>query len=119
MSNIKLHKYFFELTDYNVTESRQGNTQRSRTGKIFTDYTSSAYKTFDLTIDNLTEKEHYNLLYITSRVFPETGGGLDLDYTDPLGNSYTVTIPINGYDYNLKNTEDNLWVWELTLEEVV
>lgn len=119
MSNIKLHKYFFELSNYDVTEERQGNTQRSRTGKIYTDYTSNAYKTFDLTLDNLTEKEHYNLLYITSLVFPETGNGDDIDFVSPTGENYIVTIPINGYNFSLKDTEENLWGWELTLEEVI
>jgi len=116
---IKLHKYFFEESDYNISENRVGITQRSRKGKIFTDYSSNAYKTFSITIDNLTEKEHYNLLYITSLVFPETGGGQDLSFTDVFGDTYTVTIPIGGYNYLPKDTEEDLWRWELTLEEVI
>jgi len=116
---IKLYKYFFELSDYNINEQRVGNTQRSRKGVIFTDYSSNPYKTFELTLNNLTEKEHYNLLFITTLVFPEVGGGEDLAFTDPFGNTYTVTIPINGYNYTPKNTEENLWDWEITLEEVV
>ena len=87
---VRLHKYFFEVDSYDIEEQRQGNTQRSRTGKIFTDYTSDAYRTFSLTIDNLTEKEHYNLIYITSRVFPTDGQGLDIEFTDPYGDSYTA-----------------------------
>lgn len=116
---IKLHKYFFELSNYDETEERVGNTQRSRTGKIFTDYSSEPYKTFELEINNLTEKEHYNLIYITSLVFPSTGGSLNLDFIDPVGNEHIVTIPINGYNYELKDTEENLWNWEITLEEVI
>lgn len=116
---IKLYKYFFNPSNYNVSEARQGSTQRSRKGKIFTDYTSDAYKTFTITLDNLSEKEHYNLLFIISLVFPTDGGGQDLPFTDPLGNDYTVTIPIDGYSFNLKDTEENLWRWELTLEEVI
>lgn len=119
MSNIKLHKYFFDVNEYDITEERKGNTQRSRTGKIYTDYTSNAFKTFDITVNNLTEKEHYNLLYITSLVFPETGNGAELDFISPFGNSYTVTIPINGYNFNPQDNEENLWSWELTLEEVI
>lgn len=116
---IKLYKYFFELSEYDETESRIGNTQRSRTGKIFTDYTSNAYKTFSITLDNLTETEHNTLVFITSLVFPDGGGGQDLSFTSPLGDTYTVTIPIDGYDYSLKDTEEDLWQWEITLEEVV
>lgn len=119
MSTIKLHKYFFGVTNFNPNESRVGTTQRSRKGKIFTDYSSNAYKTFDIAIENLSEKEHYNLLYIVSLVFPENGGGQDLSFTDIFGNDYTVTIPIDGYNYSPKNTEDDLWDWELTLEEVI
>lgn len=116
---IKLHKYFYELTEYEEIENRQGNTQRSRTGKIFTDYTSDAYKTFTLTLENLTEKEHYTLVYLTSLIFPTNGSGQDISFTCPLGNEYTVTIPINGYEYKLRNTKENLWNWEITLEEVI
>lgn len=116
---IKLYKYFFEPTNYNITENRQGNTQRSRTGKIFTDYTSNVFKTFNFNFENLSEKEHYNLLFIVSLVFPEDGGGQDLSLTDPFGDTYTVTIPIEGYNYEPLNTEENLWNWELTLEEVI
>jgi len=116
---IKLYKYFFELTDYNIKEKRKGNTQRSRKGKVFTDYSSNKYRIFELTLDNLKEKEHYNLLFITSLVFPESGGGQDLSFTSPSGDEYTVTIPINGYDFNLKNTEEDLWRWDITLWEVI
>jgi len=116
---IKLHKYFFEESEYDVLEQRKGTTRRSRKGRLFTDYTSDSYKTFEVTLDNLSEKEHYNLLYITSLVFPSSGGSIDLDFNDPFGDSYTVTIPINGYNYTPKDTEEDLWVWELTLEEVI
>lgn len=116
---IKLHKYFFELSDYNLTPGRKGNTQRSRKGKIFTDYSSDEYMTFDIEIDNLSKKEHMNLLYIISLVLPSVGGGQDITFTSPDGKEYTVTIPIGGYDYDLKDTEEELWRWELTLEEVI
>lgn len=116
---IKLHKYFFDVSDFNINENRIGTTQRSRKGKIFTDYSSDAYRTFNITLDNLSEKEHYNLLYITSIIFPETGGGQDVSFTDISGDNYTVTIPIEGYSFSPKNTEEDLWRWELTLEEVI
>lgn len=116
---VRLHKYFFEENEYNINERRQGNSQRSRKGRLFTDYTSDAYRTFELTLDNLSEQEHYNLLYITSLVFPSTGGSIDLDFVDPHGGSYIVSIPVDGYNYNPKNTEEDLWVWEITLEEVI
>lgn len=119
MSNIKLHKYFFDVSDFNINENRVGTTQRSRKGKVFTDYSSNAYKTFEISLENLSEKEHYNLLYITTLVFPENGGGQDLSFTDIFGNNYTVTIPIEGYNYRPKNTEEDLWYWEITLEEVI
>ena len=116
---IKLYKYFFEPNNYDPNPSRQGTTQRSRTGKIFTDYSSNEYKTFELTLSNLSEKEHINLLYIISIVLPNGGGGQDVSFTDPVGDEYTVTIPVGGYDYTLLDTEEELWEWELTLEEVI
>lgn len=116
---IKLYKYFFEPNEYDETPQRVGNTQRGRKGKIFTDYSSDEYKTINMTIDNLTEKEHFNLVFITSLVFPTDGGGQDLSFTNPMGESFTVTIPNNGYDYSIKNTEEDLYKWEITLEEVI
>lgn len=116
---IKLYKYFFELSNYDIEPGRKGNTQRSRAGRVFTDYTSDEYKTFRLEFDNLKKKDHINLLYITSLVFPITGGGQDLSFTDPLGDTYTVTIPVEGYTFTPKDTEEELWTWEITLEEVI
>jgi len=116
---LKLYKYFFEPNDFNIEENRQGNTTRSRKGKVFTDYTSPAYRTFDVTIDNVSEQEHYNLLFIISLIFPDNGEGQNVSFTSPLGDNYNVTIPINGYNYTPKNTEEDLWIWELTLEEVI
>ena len=59
------------------------------------------------------------LLYITSLIFPTDGGSVNLDFIDSYGDNYTVTIPINGYNYTPKNTEEDLWLWEITLEEVI
>ena len=116
---IKLHKYFYEETDFDINDNIQGESQRSRTGKIFTDISSDNFKEFELTIENLNPKEHGNLIYIVNLVLPVDGIGQDIDFVSPYGKEYKVTIPIDGFDYSPRRGKKERYDWQLTLWEVI
>lgn len=122
MKTIKLYKYFFEISNFDISNERVGNTKRSRKGKVFTDYSSNPYNTFNINITDINSIKHGNLLYIVNLCLPLDSSEIepiDIDFIDPYGNQYTVTIPVNGYNFTPIEGEDEYYDWQLTLEEVI
>ena len=117
---IKLYKYYFDESYFNPTPNRIGTSKRSRTGKIFTDYSSDEFKTFEININGLDEIQHGHLLYIVSLIYSEENEYESLDFIDPYGNEYTVKIPLeDGYDYEPSEGKKELYNWQLELWEVI
>lgn len=116
---VKLHKYFFEISDFDISEGVQGETKRSRAGKVFTDISSDPYKEFELEINRVNKTQHGQLLYLTTLALPIDDGGQDLDFISPYGDEYTVTIPVDeAFDYTPTKGREETYNWSLTLWEV-
>lgn len=113
---IQLDNYFFEITDYDEHEENINSYQRSRMGKLFIDYSSPFFKTFEIEIEGVNKANHNNLLYLVHLSFSEEDG---ITFMNPEGDIYTVRILPDGYSYEPagKGNKD-VWDWSLTLGEV-
>jgi|AntDeeMetagen681_2_1112603.scaffolds.fasta_scaffold02104_3 hypothetical protein len=114
---VQINNIFLEPTDYSSELVEIGNTRRTPSGHSYTQ-TSAKYKTFSLTIEGVSPSMHSNLLYLTSLNRAFEGSAEDLSFTDYNGNSYTVGIPVGGYNYYIESGKEEKYTWELTLEEV-
>lgn len=115
---VRIDNYFFEVSDYTPNIEEIGNSRRGFNGnKLHTDYTND-YHIFDLTIEDLTKEQHGNLLYLLYKCRPENGSAEKLTFEDDTGEVYTVTIPIDGFDFDRQQGEKVRYVWNLRLEEV-
>lgn len=115
----RIDNYFFEISNYDVSLNYKGQSRRSRSGKLHTDYTSRYY-TFDITIEGVNKEQHNNLLYLLYKCLPEEGEGETLSFSDD--NDITdkeVIIPVDGFSFERENGKKISYVWNLTLEEVI
>ena len=115
---IQLNNIFFYATKFETTQNEIGQTQRSFSGAIHTDYINT-YHSFNLVIEGLSPSIHSNLLYLVSLNRGYSSTPEDLTLVDDLGNSYQVTIPITGYKYSREEGAEEGYTWELKLAEVI
>ncbi|MFW6015047.1 MAG: hypothetical protein ACOCRK_01265 [bacterium] len=117
---IQLNNYFFEPTEYVFDPTEIGETRRNPwTGTINTQITAR-YNPFDLTFKNISPTQLSHFIYLNNLCKPLDGNEpQDLDYVDIYDNSYTVTIPLNGFKYTPEEGAEETYTVKLRLEEVV
>lgn len=122
---IKINNYFFEVEDIEINPNEQGNSRRAWNG-YFHNNCVSKYLTVKIKITDLSLEEHLNLLFLldTNRNYDNTNSEhlifenlKDDDFLK--GESIMVDIPVDdGYDYNRLEGDEELYEWDLTLEQV-
>ncbi|MFW6377403.1 MAG: hypothetical protein ACOCZ5_02030 [bacterium] len=119
MSNyVQINNFFFEPTSFTPKLTIHGESRRTFSGKLHSDY-SNKYHTFSLSFKQISPTELGHFLYLLNLVFPSSGVPEDLSFTDDVGNNYTVTIPIDGFNYDREQGEKETYSVELKLEEVI
>jgi hypothetical protein len=115
---IKIDNYFFEPTEFRKKVNENGKTIRSFSSKLHSQYTNS-YMTFDIKLEGISPALHSCLLYLVNKNRDNGTEAESLTLIDEQDNSYTVDIPIKGYDYDIEEGEEGFYWWELKLEEVI
>ena len=108
--------YFFEVSDFNISYNENGESRRSRNGTLHSDKTGKDYRTFNIKIDDVDKNQHDNLFYLIYKCHNQ---GSNLQFVDIYDNTYTIKIPINGFDFTPQEGKEEYYNWDLTLEEVV
>lgn len=120
MCLFKLGQYFFEENDFDINDDIQGETRRTRSGKIKSDVSSVPYKEFRLEIDRVKPEQHGQLLYLVNLMLPIDNVAINQPFVSPHGNDYEVTIPVDGgYDYTPLRGVNQRYEWVLNLWEVI
>ena len=118
MKRIQLDKFFLECSEFHPSPNEEGNMNRSRNGKAYTQI-NYKFESFELVLEGVSPSMHSNLLYVVDKNRDWNSTAENLTLVDDLGNTYTVTIPPNSYDFDREQGEGETWKWSMTLEEVL
>lgn len=120
---IKIDNFFFEVSDIEYEYKEIGSSKRTYNGTIRNNYIGT-YKTFKLTIDNLSAERHGQLLYLVSKNRKNDTPAEHLVFNNLSNDEYlngetlVVDIPLNKYSFKRLEGKKEKYQWELTLEEI-
>mgnify|MGYP006278771899 CR=1 FL=1 len=117
MNPVQLENIFLNPTSFEGTPNEVGETKTTYNGNHQTQITAS-YMVFNISIEGLSPSMHSNLLFIVDKNRSFNSTAKNLSFTDDLGNSYTVTIPANGYSFDREQGNKERYTWNLELREV-
>lgn len=122
---IMINNYFFDnVTSYTPKYQQQGSSDRMPHGTFKTEYNGDFY-TFTMKLEGVTPTQLGQLMYLDNLCKPSSGSSANLEFRDDTDGSaldvtfpLDVTIPINGFDFDREDGEEESYMVDLTLEEV-